>query len=125
MACDLATVQNDANNSGIANLETRRLLVVIAQLLCRGMSCSLETVLQDACASGIDCLENNRLLAIIAQLLCNGGTPGATCVVCHDTDPEDGVDLPPCDCSLWINGVKHSLWFSDDGATWEALIFVP
>lgn len=123
MSCSAETVLVQACSSEFKCLDRQRLLSVIAQVLCDNMGCTAEAVLQNACESRISCLNEQQLLAVIAQLLCDGAGGNQTCIVCMDHDPEDGIDIPPCDCSLWVTdkGAVTNLWRSSDGATWKII----
>lgn len=71
MTCDLDQLSQDACASGIADASERKLLVLIAQILCTSVSCDLDTVLAQACSNGFDQLNEKKLWVIITQLLCN------------------------------------------------------
>ena len=115
----------------LANQNRQTLLAQIVYLLCQiaEMDCNPDTLSE---VSDVRCLSDwneGMLMGSTVYLLCqivNGGG-GPTCIACHDADPTDGVDVPPCDCSLWItnkDGVPN-LWKSSDGITWQAIIWSP
>lgn len=123
MACNAESLLDLACSSEFKCLDRQRLLAVIAQRLCNTMGCSAETLLQNACESRISCLDEKQLLIVIAQLLCDGAGGNQTCIQCSNNDPVDGVDIPPCDCSLWVaqRTTNVNLWKSSDGVTWQII----
>lgn len=78
MACQLATVQDDACTSGIGKVTDEiQLLQIIAQLLADqvaadGLSVTPDAIMERACTSGIGKVTAQiQLEQMIAQLLCD------------------------------------------------------
>lgn len=125
-ACDIDTLQSDACANGFANASTRQLLVVIAQLLCTGMTCDVDQILSDACTNGFTNLSEEQLMWVIAQLLCNGGGGGG-----GGTNNQSGsgspvgVAVPDYVGQFYINtDSPYQVWYSVGltNADWQPLL---
>jgi len=111
----------------LAEQNRQTLLAEVVVLLCSiaNVECDPDTLAENSAC--LDKWNEVSLLASAVYILCQiaNSPSAATCIKCSDADPVDGVDIPPCDCSIWItskDGVPN-LWKSSDGATWQAIIW--
>lgn len=132
MTCDINTIIDEAKCYHCV-IDQGFFYPVFLYLLCKTaegikVSCDPRTLVNDARCYACE-IPPGYMQASILKVLCdlNQQAAGPTCIVCEDADPEDGIDIPPCDCSLWVtnkDGVPN-LWKSSDGATWQAIIWSP
>ena len=52
-------------------------------------------------------------LALLDQIAQNSGGGGSSCLLCGLVDP---VDVPACECALYINKTTSTIWYWDSGA---------
>jgi len=132
VTCDIPTIISESKCYDCV-VDQGMFLPAVLYLLCKTVqgvqvNCDPETLANDSRCFACE-IPQGYVGASILNVLCqlNQQSAGATCLVCSDSDPEDGVDIPPCDCSLWVtnkDGVPN-LWKSSDGATWQAIIWSP
>lgn len=79
----------DACDTGVACLQNRDLLVVIAQALAEQVEMTASELLEAACESGISCLTEREIFIAIAEGINQGGGGGGggTIQVYEDRDP--------------------------------------
>jgi len=128
VTCDIPTLIDESKCYQCV-FDQGMFLPAMLYLLCKTtegvkVNCDPETLANDSRCFACN-IPQGYLGATILNVLCqlNQNVAGPTCLVCEDRDPEDGVDVPPCDCSLWVakKGNVQNLWSSGDGLTWTII----
>lgn len=101
----------DACDTGVACLQNRDLLVVIAQALVESLDMTATELLQAACTSGMACLQERDILIAIAEgINQGGGGGGGTIQVYEDRDPAAPDDPTKAAVSYPSGGGTLTQW---------------
>jgi hypothetical protein len=93
------------------------------------ISCSTSNLVNAAkCFCGI-ARNESQYRSVMLYLWCQAanatGGGGSSCLYCQLVDPT-ALDVPACDCALWMNLLTRNLWVWDaSGADWIAFIAGP